>query len=221
LCAEIQIDPSRPFVLYTVSAERLFPQESRMIDLVIEILRSGEIAGDPQIVLRAHPYSDHPALDALAARHSHIAFAPGLADLSTTPSPHDTAVYSSLLKHASLGINGASTVSLELMIHDKPVINLGFDPPGARLPHAFRYARHLEFDHFRPVVSSGAVLVARSSGDMKEMIVQALTHPEATAEHRRAFLRQMFDDKLDAHSGERIARSILDRLGASAPIQAS
>ena len=187
-----------------------------MIELVADILASPEVPGTPQLVIRPHPLSAQRALDAITEKYPNAVCVSGLPDLYTTPTPDDTAFFTSLLRHASLGINGASTISIELMIHDKPVINLGFDPPGAELPRALRYERHLTFDHFQPVVASGAVMVARSPQDMEEMIIDGLANPDRTKEQRRTFLRQMFGDKLDAHSGRRVAESVLTQLDSSA-----
>ena len=78
------------------------------------------------------------------------------------PAYEDLSEYTSCLKHCAMGINPASTVSLELMMFDKPVMNIGFDPPGSDLPRAYRWSRHIDFDHYRPVADSGGVMVAWS-----------------------------------------------------------
>jgi len=125
------------------------------------------------------------------------------------PQYQDLAVYTSLLKHCALGINAASTVSLELMIHDKPIINLGFDPPGSNLPPCFGYERHINLDHYRPVAESKAVMVARSEKDMKTMLIKGLTEPGADSERRRCFIENMFGGFLDANSGKRAAEALI------------
>jgi hypothetical protein len=118
-----------------------------------------------------------------------------------------------VLRHAAAGVNVASTVTLELLIHDQPVVNLGFDPPGANLPYSMRYERHLAFDHYRPVASSGAVMVARSEQDLERMLTLALTDPAAQKAERAALLRQMFGNRLDGRSGVRVAETLLDLAG--------
>jgi hypothetical protein len=125
------------------------------------------------------------------------------------PLQEDLAVYTSLLRHAALGINAASTVSLELMMHDKPIINLGFDPPGSALPHHLRWRRHLEFDHYRPVASSGAVMVAMSPSELAPLLDSALRDPGRQTAERRAFLEQMFHGMLDGGAGGRVAERLV------------
>ncbi len=108
-----------------------------------------------------------------------------------------------------VGINVASTVSLELMKFDKPVINLDFDPPGTNLPWCLGFGRHIRFDHYWPVAESGAVMVARSAGDMERMLERGLQQPDADSQARRDFLASMFGDKLDGNAGRRAAERLL------------
>lgn len=108
-----------------------------------------------------------------------------------------------------MGINPASTVSLELMMHDKPVMNLGLDPPGSSLPYPLCWVRHINFDHFKPVAESGAVMVARSEKDMQEMLIKGLTKPKVDSKKRGHFIKKMFHNTLDGNSGKRVARCLL------------
>jgi hypothetical protein len=125
------------------------------------------------------------------------------------PQYKDLAIYTSLLRHAAMGINAASTVSLELLMQDKSVVNLGFDPPGSQLPPAYRWIRHINFDHYKPVAESGAVNVARSTEDMRRMILKGLERPETKRVSRRQFIQHVFDGTLDGRAGTRIARGLL------------
>ena len=127
-----------------------------------------------------------------------------------TPLYEDLSIYSSLLREAAVGINVASTVSLELIIHDKPVINLGFDPPGSQLGPLWRYERHLKFDHYAPVVASDAVMVARSPADLEAMVARALSHPEQQSAERKRFRQRMFGDTLDGKAGMRVGKILVD-----------
>ena len=121
----------------------------------------------------------------------------------------DLTVYTSLVRHAALSINAASTVSLEFLMLDKPVINLDFDPPGSSLPSCLGYSRHINFDHYRPVAESGAVMVARSESDMRDMLARGLKEPDADSVHRRALIKEMFGNTLDGCSGMRVAEQLI------------
>lgn len=215
LCRRIGIDPSRPFVLYTTGMAKHFPEEHRTVELVIglldELAREGAIPEKPQLVVRTYVKGTSKAMYALAERDiPDVVLPPVLWDEKwSMPQPDDLALYTSLLRECVLGINPASTVTLELMMHDKPVINLGFDPPGTKLPHRFRWIRHIEFDHFRPVAQSGGTRVAYSAEELRTHLQHGLTQPETDSAARRRFIREVFGDTLDGRSGKRVAETLL------------
>ncbi len=130
-----------------------------------------------------------------------------------TPRYDDLAIYSSLLHHTQLGINPASTVTLELLMLGKPVINLGFDPPGSRLPPHLRWHRHLEFSHFQPIVKSGVTKVAYSISDLRKMVREYLENPAAGLDERNRFISGVFGQRLDGQSGIRAGKQMLELAG--------
>lgn len=223
LCRRIGADPARPIVLYTTGMDTHFPEEHRMVELVARIVQRARVSPRPQLVVRTYVKGTSGEMRELAARKlESVVFPPVLWDARWfTPLYDDLAVYSSMLRHASVGINVASTVSLELLIFDKPVVNLAFDPPGSRLPYSMRYERHLQFDHYRPVAESGAVMVARSAGDLEAMILSGLSDPSAQSRQRARIVERMFGDTIDGHAGRRVAEVLLRLAGARAAVPGS
>ncbi len=211
LCGRLGIDARRPFVLYTTGVDRHFPHEHLHVEQVARLLGEIGLEARPQLVVRTYVKGTSHEMRQLAERQlPDVVFPPVLWDSEwQTPRYDDLAIYTSLLAHTALGINAASTVSLELMIFDKPIINLRFDPPGTDLPWCLGYERHILFDHFRPVAESGATMVARSPEDMKQMLRRGLVEPAADSAARRRFLRSMFGDELDGNSGCRVAERLL------------
>lgn len=211
LCRRINIDPRRPYVVYTAGIDNHFFEEHLHVELVARLLGELDLPHRPQLVVRTYAKGTSDEMKALARRGLPETVFPPVAwdERWQTPHHEDLAFYSSLLYHAALGINAASTVSLELMIFDKPIINLRFDPPGTDLPWCLGYERHILFDHFLPVAQSGATMVARSPEDMKQMLLRGLTEPQADAEARRRFLKTMFGNQLDGQAGRRVAERLL------------
>ena len=211
LCGRMGIDPERPYILYTTGMDRDFGDEHRIVEGVIQYLRAIDLVPKPQLVVRTYIKGTSPDMLALAERGDPDVIFPTVQWESkwTTPLYEDLAIYTSLLKHCALGINAASTVSLELMIHDKPVINLGFEPPGSNLPEYARFARHVDYEHYRPVAQSGAVMLARSMDDLLEMIYSSLTDPDMGSGQRKQFINKFFDKRLDGNSGQRVAEELL------------
>ena len=135
-----------------------------MVASTIRILQELDINPKPQLVVRTYIKGISDAMLAIRDRNEPDVFFPPMQwdKQWLMPLPDDQRVYSTMLRECALGINPASTVSLELMLLGKPVINLGFDPPDSNLPYHLRWRRHTdEFDHYVPVTNSGAVMVAR------------------------------------------------------------
>lgn len=211
LCGEVGLDPSRPFVFYTTGIANHFYEEHRHVQAVARILDDLDLNPRPQLVVRNYVKGTSPELRALAES--------GLPDTVfptvhwepqwQTPMMADLPIYTNLLRHCAVGINAASTVSLELMIFDKPIINLDFDPPGSDLPWCMGYERHIRFDHFRPVAESGATMVARSNEDLAKMLKIGLGKPPSNSVVRRDFIRDFMGGAFDGNSGQRVAETLL------------
>lgn len=213
LCGRIGVDPARPFILWTTGIDNHFFDEHLHIEAVIPML--AELPGRPQLVVRTYVKGTSPELKALAARGlPDVVFPEVLWDAEhQTPKPEDLVIYTNMLRHCAVGINAASTVTLELLIHDKPVINLDFDPPGSSLPWCLGYERHIRFDHFAPIAQSGATMVARSVDDMRGFLQEALENPKGRSAGRRELLSQGFSGPPDGAAGQRVALTLLGLVG--------
>ena len=211
LADRIGFDPDRPFVLYTTGVDRHFPEEHRFVRAVSEQLQSLDLDPRPQLVVRTYVKGTSDEMHDLVREGLPDTFFPQTAwhERWYTPAYEDLAVYSSLLRHCAMGVNAASTVSLELLALDKPVLNLGFDPPGSDLPYPLRWVRHIEFDHFDPVARSGATMVARSEADIRRALHTGLDNPGLAASTRRDFIDDFMNPAFDGKSGERVADRLL------------
>jgi hypothetical protein len=191
--------------------DRDFPEEVRHVRAIIDILNDLDLQTKPQLVVRTYIKGTSTAMKDLASEdHPGVVFPPILWEEKwLTPQYDDLALYSSLLHHCALGINPASTVSLELLMLDKPVINLGFDPPGSQLPSGFGWKRHIEFDHYRHIVESEAVTVANSVDELRQSILRALEEPDVLSEKRRSFIQKTFGFTLDGKAGQRVAGDLI------------
>ncbi len=215
LAAEIGLDPARPYILYTTGRDVDFRDEHRIVQALVDHLQSIPASNRPQLVVRTYIKGTSDAMKAIGAHgYPDTFFPPILWDRQwIMPLHHDLAVYTNLLRHCALGINPASTVSLELMMLDKPAINLGFEPPGSNLPYWSRFARHIDYDHYRPVAASGGVMVARSLDDLFALVHRSLANPAEQSPARLSFMRKMMSDTLDGGSGRRVAEALLEFAG--------
>jgi len=199
----IGADPDRPIVLYTTGMPNHMPFEPEIVERIAD--QFADVARAPQLVVRVYPKDRTDRFDELRRRRPDILFPPIPWERNwLTPMPEDAALWSNMLRHAELGINVASTVSLELAMFDKPVLNVAYNPPSLD-PVEIDYARYYGFDHYRKVVESGAVEVLAHEDALLPAVRRALAHPHERAPQRRALLRTMFGDTLDGRSGRRVA----------------
>lgn len=224
LCERFGLDPTRPFIFYTAGISRHFPEEHRTVELLADLL--DRLPRRPQLLVRVNVKEVSDGMLALASQQrADVVFPEVSWDRSTssaTPKLADLYEYTNLVRHADVGVNAASTVSLELMLHDRPIVNLGFDPPGASIPHHLRWERHLEFDHYRPIAESGAVHVAMLPDDLEPMLREALENPEAKSSLRRAFIEKFFGREPAPVSGEVAALllQLAEQASDATPVQA-
>lgn len=208
-CREIGANPKRPIVLYTTGMANHMPHEPEIVEEIADILRECPGENAPQLIVRVYPKDLTGRFENLKRRRADILFPQIRWEKEwLTPTQEDSYALVNTLRHAALGINVASTVSLELCMFDKPVINVGYNPPSLN-PQTLRYADYYEFDHYRPVVESGAVEVAGSPRQMRDLIFRYLAKPKRHSRQRKELITEMFGETLDGHSARRVADALL------------
>jgi hypothetical protein len=215
-CNRVGADPKRPIILYTTSMARPTVGEPRLVEGIARMLREMTEWGPPQLLVRIYPKDQTGRFDELKGRLTdvlfpHVSWEPNW----LTPELDDLYVYTNTLRYTDVGINAASTVSLELCMFGKPVVNVAYNPPGEDI-YPFDYPRFYEFDHYRPVARSGAIALARDERDMARLIREALAHPRARQSQQAALLGSMFGDTLDGAASDRVAGTLLRIAGVAA-----
>jgi hypothetical protein len=208
-CENVGADPERPIVLYSTGMANHMPGEPLIVERLAAILREMKQFGPPQLLVRIYPKDHSNRFQEVIARNPDVLFPQIPWERAwLTPRIEDTYLLTNMLRHVDLGVNIASTISLELCMFDKPVINVGYNPPGIDIsPVDFR--RYYDFDHYRPVVHSGAVSVAWSEDQMRQLLHHFLSEPDAGRSSRRALVDNMFGNRLDGYSGTRVAHCLI------------
>ncbi len=209
-CRECGANPQRPIVFYTTGMANHMPGEELIVEEIADLLRGiGDEKDAPQLLVRVYPKDLTGRFEKLKARRSDILFQPTAWEKSwLTPRFEDSYALVNALRHCALGINIASTVSLELCMFDKPVINIGYNPPNANV-ETHRFADFYDFDHYRPLVESGAVELARSPRQLRDLIEKYLQQPVRRQSERRELINKMFGSTLDGKSADRVAETLL------------
>ncbi len=214
-CVRTGADPARPVVLYTTGMANHMPGEPQIVEGIADMLKHMLELGPPQLMVRVYPKDRTGRFELLKKSRPDILFPEIPWEPNwLTPKWEDCFLLTNMLRHASLGINIASTVSLELCMFDKPVINVAYNPPGEP-PGVWNYAKYYDFEHYRPVVESGAVGLVRSEDKMAHALQTILTNSKQGHEARLKLIKGMFGDTLDGRVYKR-ASEILLRIAETA-----
>lgn len=91
-----------------------------------------------------------------------------------------------VLEHTDLNINMCSTMSLDFMIFEKPVINTVF---GTTENGLYNDQRFLKYEHYKDVVDSGAVTIAKNAQELIDQINFSLENPGARLPQQKGLLK--------------------------------
>jgi CDP-glycerol glycerophosphotransferase (TagB/SpsB family) len=118
------------------------------------------------------------------------------------PSEQDVHDLRAILEHADLNINMLSTMSLDFMLFDKPVINPVF---GTGENDLYNDQRFLKYAHIEYLVDSGATKIVTDQNELLQAVNFYLEHPEADRENRKELVALEVGCPLKG-TGKRIAK---------------
>lgn len=210
LCARLGLDPARPYLLFaTLGQFKQQIDETNTFEVLLRALDAGQLAADPQVVLRLHPWSretyflplmQHRAV--VMSRYEH--YYPGL---GWSPTRDEAMLAGNLMRHAAAIISPGSTMCIEAAIFDVPTIVPVFNE---YMPDVFEaYFRQTWLNqHFGRLYANDWVPIVRDPASMVEAINRALADPAWYAEGR-AQIRREFLEPLDGRAAERFADVIM------------
>lgn len=211
LAESLSADPDRPIVCFTGGDEGTCPDDPFHLGVLLELVRSGQVSGDPQVVLRTAPVDPGARFDLVRRRYPELVEAAprwrlqeGRGWHEAYPTVADLRALAMLTAGADVNVNMASTMSLDFSLRDTPVVNLGFDED----PTVGRAGAYYRFEHYRPVVELGAVRVARSPSELAASLNRYLQEPGLDRAGRRAIV----DLELGVSMGAS-GRAVVDALG--------
>ena len=191
----IGADPSRKLICYSGGDCSIYPDEPEFVRILSEFIRAGRIKGRPQVILRPCPVDEGSRYARVRASYPELIYRqPAWVHTNAAnwacwlPTRSDVRFLANLTHHADMNVNLASTMTLDFAIHDKPVVNVAFDPaspPPLGIPLADLY---YNFEHYRPVVELGAARLARSRQELADHVNAYLDDPALDREKRRRFV---------------------------------
>lgn len=218
--SRLNADPDRPLLCYSGGDPGTCPEDSEHVRVLMDLIRTGKIRRNPQVVVRPVPVDDGTRYQRTRDLYPELIFAQpewvhsaGGDWSQSIPLPQDVQFLANLTYHCDLNINLGSTMALDFGIHDKPVVNVAFDvadPPIFGMP-VWDY--YYFFEHYRPVIEMGATRPARSADELAEHVNTYLDNPSLDREGRRRLLEMQV--MLPLHLSSQRIFDVLDQIRKS------
>lgn len=178
-CADISIGQNDPIV----------------ISAIANAIRDNKIKEKAQLLVRTSPAEDDSRFKTIRDEYPEIKWNVPKWILSRqnhaeawsqrVPSEEDIIDLRSVLEYVDLNINMCSTMSLDFMLFDKPVINTVF---GNSANGLYNDQRILNYDHFKKVVESQSVTIAKNATELIDQINEALNSPSKRKTERKEMI---------------------------------
>jgi hypothetical protein len=218
VCGQLGLDPSRPYVVFGTVSPFLFAHNRELGEMLAAATVDGRIGRGTQLVVRLHPQSagggrfgdSREAYENLARQYpgTVVLDVPRVktSGLQWALPPGEMAWLASLLHHAAVCVNVASTFAIDAALCDTPVVGVGFD--GVRqLPYERSIRRAYDYTHYRPIVESGGAPIAETFEELLGLINSYLADPARDAAGRRRMAEEQAW-RLDGQAGLRVAGAI-------------
>ena len=194
LYAKLGLQSNENYFLYSSGMSHHMPYEPYVVERIADIIK--KIDPNLKLIVRTYAKDKADVFDELKNKRSDIII-PNVdwEKNFQTPLESDQEFFIALMKNCIAGINVASTISLELCMLDKPAINVGYNPPGKDI-YPYNYTRFYTFDHYKPIVESGAVQVAKDEVEMEAMLRDSIINPALLKLERKLLIDNFFEGRL-------------------------
>ncbi len=112
-----------------------------------------------------------------------------------------------LLYHSDVVVAFASTLSIDAVVFNKPVVFVGFDGERSR-PYWQSLRRFYDYDHQRSILETGGVKLAKTPEQLVKSVKEYLVNPQLDEAGRKKIIEERCF-KLDGKSSQRLADTIL------------
>lgn len=182
-------------ICYSCADASIGKNDPIVIRSIVGAIRNNTIAKPSQLLVRTSPAEDDARFKEIREEFPEIVWNVPKWILTRenhaeswsqrVPSEEDIKDLRSLLEYSDLNINMCSTMSLDFMLFDKPVINTVF---GNLENGLFNDQKYLNYVHFKRVVESGAVVIAKNDEELIQSINQALENPKERMVQRKSMI---------------------------------
>ena len=178
-----------------------------VIKTIALAIRNNLIEFDSQLLVRTSPAEDGKRFEALKNEFPEIVWNIPKWELTREnhsenwsqriPTIEDFIDLKSVLQFVDLNVNMCSTMSLDYMLFDKPVINTVF---GNKSNGLYDDQRFLNYTHYKTVIESGAVTVAKNANELIDAINMDLKNPTHKLKQQRELVKLQIGKPLEGTS---------------------
>ena len=152
---EHKLDPNVPLVFFATTSDQDFPYNHEVIEIILGMNESGRFTRKCQFILRPHPRCDFANYEKYGRRPGVYAQPPGrpaqLAD-GWNPSYDDMAELAATIRHSDIVICPSSTIIVDAIACDKPVVAIAFDGPHEDLNFYLSHRRIFKFELMQDIL---------------------------------------------------------------------
>lgn len=211
---KLGLDASKKVICYSCADVSIGKNDPVVIAALANAIRNKSIKGHVQLLVRTSPAEDDARFKDIRDEFPEILWNVPKWTLTRenhaeswsqrVPNEEDIKDLRALLEYADLNVNMCSTMSLDFMLFDKPVINTVFGNETNRL---YNDQRFLNYDHYKKVVESGAVTIAKNEEELIVQSNEALANPAQRTTQRKAMIALQISKELMGTS-KRIAETL-------------
>ncbi len=196
---DLSLNPEAPYLFVAMSAPRFAPHEIDIVEWLANAVSENRFGENLQLVIRPHPQNVQGSLgdkswlkrlDRLNKGRVSVDY-PQLVEsnMRWSMKKKDMVRLSSLLAGCALCLNSGSTVSIDALMMDKPVIMTSFD--GDKKLYYWKSARRLvDYIHLKKFTEMGGAKVVRNYEALHREIIRYLKNPDHDLEQRRFALER-------------------------------
>ncbi|MFK7809346.1 MAG: CDP-glycerol glycerophosphotransferase family protein, partial [Saprospiraceae bacterium] len=191
---DLKLNTEKPYLFVAMSAPRFAPHEIDIVEWLAKAVENDVFGKEMQLVLRPHPQNVQGSLgdkswlkrlEPLNSERVAVDY-PSLvkSKVRWSMQKSDMLRLSNLLVGCSVCLNSGSTVSIDALMLDKPVILTSFD--GDKQLYYWKSARRLvDYLHLKKFTRLGGAKVVHSYEDLQEEIKKYLEAPDYDLDKRR------------------------------------
>lgn len=208
------LNPQKPYLFFGMSASHFAPREIDIVEWLSDSIENGHFGENMQLVVRPHPQNvsgsmSNPSwrgrLDILDKKNKTAVFFPGLVSskMSWSMREDDMEKLVHLIAGASLVYNSGSTISIDALMCDRPVVITSFDAHD-QIDYWHSARRLLDYKHLKKITNQTGIDVARSFEELETLTKAHILDPRRNLELRRDTIKKYCANFEDGQATARV-----------------